>query len=68
MIGWLNLFACGCDVRFIPQKGRLSTTECCMSALAPKADIDSACRNVCFVPKADITYHSELLIYVALPC
>jgi len=25
-----------------------------MSAILPKADIGSACRDVCFVPKADI--------------
>jgi hypothetical protein len=32
-----------------------------MSALPPKADIETQARNVCFVPKADIAYRIKCL-------
>ena len=45
------------------QKSLEVKTPCGMSALPPKADIGTQSRNVCFVPKADISLERLKLIH-----
>ena len=54
MTEWLNLFARGCDDRFIPQKDRHSAAKCCMSALGQKQTFSHVCAMSALPPKADI--------------
>src|SRR5262249_30205830 len=58
-LGQKQTSQCVCAMSALGQK-RTSRHLQPMSALPPKADLARACRDVCFVPKADIRFFGLL--------